>query len=350
MIAGDFARLNGMTNGTSELGVFLKARRAAVQPTDVGLPTGTGVRRTPGLRREEVAILSGVSVDYYTRLERGKETNPSPAVVDSLARILKLNPDEHEHLRGLVSHTARPATPQQERRERSRRVRPGPLALMEVLRPNPAYVVSRTNDVLAANPAGRALFHGIWDWPVKYRNITRYLFLHPEAKRLYPEWDKLVPKSVAYLRARAGVDPDDPDLVRLVGELVVKSPEFARMWERYEVKNLGEGTKIFQHPVVGAMTLDYEAMELANSDGQRLIAYYAIPGTPDHDAVVLLDMTGAALPPSPECAGTGGGTAAGSGTVAASGTVEGVEQLVDPHDGHLVERGDGPGVPAEREG
>ena len=293
-----------MTNGSGELGVFLKARRAAVQPGDVGLPVGTGVRRTPGLRREEVAILSGVSVDYYTRLERGKETNPSPAVVDSLARILQLHPDEHEHLRNLVSATARP-TPSAERRERPRKVREGPLVLMEALRPYPAYVVSRTNDVLAANPAGRALFHGIWDWPLKYRNITRYLFLHPEAKRLYPEWDKLVPKSVAYLRARAGADPDDPDLVRLIGELVVKSPEFASMWERYEVKNLGKGTKRFQHPVVGAMTLDYEAMELAGSDGQRLIAYYAVPGTPDYDAAVLLDMTGAAMPASPECPGSG---------------------------------------------
>src|SRR5690242_16465764 len=110
-----------MTNGTSELGVFLKARRAAVRPTDVGLPAGTGVRRTPGLRREEVAILAGVSVDYYTRLERGKETNPSPAVVDSLARILRLSADEHEHLRGLVSHTARPTARRQERHERSRK-------------------------------------------------------------------------------------------------------------------------------------------------------------------------------------------------------------------------------------
>jgi hypothetical protein len=167
------------------------------------------------------------------------------------------------------------------------------LALLEALRPNPAYVVSRTNDVLVANPAGWALFHGLTDWPARQRNVTRYLFLHPEAKKLYPEWDRLVPTSVAYLRARAGADPDDPDLARLVGELVVKSPEFARMWERYEVRQIGNGTKRFQHPVVGAMELDYEAMELANTDGQRMIAYYAEPGSADHDALVLLDMAGA---------------------------------------------------------
>lgn len=281
---------------TSELGIFLKARRALVRPAEVGLPGGPGLRRTPGLRREEVATLAGMSVDYYTRLEQGKETNPSPSVVDALARILRLDTDEYDHLLGLAQHAIRPLNVchTTKRRALSHHVRQGPLLLMEALRPNPAYVVSRTNDILAANPAGYLLFHGLQDWPVRQRNVTRYVFLHPEAKRLYPEWDKLVRTSVAFLRARAGVDPDDPDLVALIGELVVKSPEFARLWERYEVKMAGEGTKVFQHPLVGAMTLDYEAMELANADGQRLVAYYSVPGTPDHDAVTLLDMAGSA--------------------------------------------------------
>jgi transcriptional regulator with XRE-family HTH domain len=281
---------------TSELGIFLKARRALVQPSEVGLPDGYGQRRTPGLRREEVATLAGMSVDYYTRLEQGKETNPSPAVIESLARILRLDVNEYEYLRGLAQHAVRPpsACHTTKRRALSHRVRQGPLLLMEALRPNPAYVVSRTNDILAANPAGYLLFYGVQDWPVRQRNVTRYIFLHPEARRLYPEWEKLVPNSVAYLRARAGIDPDDPELVALIGELVVKSPEFARLWERYEVKMVGEGTKSFQHPLVGAMTLDYEAMELANADGQRMIAYYSVPGTPDHDAVTLLDMAGSA--------------------------------------------------------
>ena len=317
-----------MTNGT-ELGIFLKARRAAVQPEEVGLPTGTSVRRTPGLRREEVAILAGVSVDYYTRLERGKETNPSPAVVDALARILRLNPDEHQHLRALTENAARPARQVEQRRSRTRTVRQGPLILMDALRPNPAYIVSRTNDLLAANPSGLALFPGLADWPATQRNITRYLFLHPAAKELYPEWGKLVPGSVAYLRARAGADPDDPDLVRLIGELVVKSKEFARLWERYEVHMVGAGTKAFQHPDVGPMTLDYEAMELANTGGQRMLAYYAMPGTSDHDAVTLLDMIG-------------------SGLLAAG--VDGLQQLAQPADGELVETGDGAGVPGEQEG
>jgi transcriptional regulator with XRE-family HTH domain len=316
-----------MTNG-SELGIFLKARRAAVHPEDVGLPTGTSVRRTPGLRREEVAILAGVSVDYYTRLERGKETNPSPAVVDALGRILRLTADELQHLRDLTANAAAPARRAEQRQARTRTVRQGPLVLMEALRPNPAYIVSRTNDVLAANPAGLALFPGLADYPAKQRNISRYIFLDPAARELYPEWEKLVPRSVAYLRARAGADPDDPELVRLIGELVVKSKEFARLWERYEVDMVGQGTKSFQHPDVGPMILDYEAMELTGTGGQRLIAYYALPGTPDHDAVALLDMIG-------------------SGLVAAG--VDGLQQFVQPADGELAEVGDRPRVAGDQE-
>ncbi|MBW8804327.1 MAG: transcriptional regulator [Catenulispora sp. 13_1_20CM_3_70_7] len=314
-----------MTNG-SELGIFLKARRAQVKPEDVGLPTGTGVRRTPGLRREEVAILAGVSVDYYTRLERGKETNPSPAVLDALARILRLNRDEHQHLHDLTAHAARPARQDEHRRARDRTVREGGLVILESLRPNPAIIVTRTNDLLAANPSGAALYPGLVDWPTRLRNVSRYIFLHPAAKELYPEWDKLVPKSVAFLRARAGADPDDPDLVRLVGELVVKSPEFARLWERYELCLHAQGTKAFQHPDVGAMTLDYEAMELANSGGQRLVVYYTVPGTPDHDAVTLLDMIG-------------------SGVLARG--VPGLQHFGQRADGHLVEGGDRAGVADE---
>ncbi|GAA2042338.1 helix-turn-helix transcriptional regulator [Catenulispora yoronensis] len=315
-----------MTNG-SELGIFLKARRARLRPEDVGLPGGVGIRRTPGLRREEVAILAGVSVDYYTRLERGKETNPSPAVLDSLARILRLNRDEHQYLRDITDGAASPVR-QHDRRSRTREVREGPLVMLEALRPNPGYVVSRTNDVLAANPAGLALFPGLLDWPAKQRNISRYVFLHPAARDLYPEWDKLVPKSVAFLRARAGADPDDPELVRLIGELVVKSKEFAHLWERYDLCNVGQGTKAFQHPDVGAMTLDYEAMELSNTGGQRMVVYYTVPGTPDHDAVTLLDMIGSGM--------------------FASG-VDGLQRLVQRADGDLVESRDGSGMPDEEE-
>ncbi|MEV8516358.1 helix-turn-helix transcriptional regulator [Dactylosporangium sp. NPDC051484] len=274
------------TSRGDELGRFLRAHRAAVLPQDVGLPGGTGVRRTPGLRREEVATLAGVSVDYYTRLERGKETRPSASVIDALAGALRLTRDEHDHLHELASR--RPAQPS--RAELSRYVRPGARHLLEALRPNPAYVVSPINDLLAANPAGLRLLAGIDSWPVRQRNIIRYVFLHPAARRLYEDWDEMAPGVVAHLRAMAGEHAHTPQFVELVGELTVKSDEFAGLWQRYELDAHTNGRKRFRHPTVGRLTLGYEAMSLNGTDGQRLIAYYAAPNTTDYDAVVLLDM------------------------------------------------------------
>ncbi|MEU9383640.1 helix-turn-helix transcriptional regulator [Streptomyces sp. NPDC048279] len=272
----------------NDLAGFLRARRTQVTPEQVGLPPGPGLRRTPGLRREELATLAGVSIDYYTRLERGKETRPSPAVVDSLARALRLHEDEHGHLRNLAARAARSTaepTPAP-----SRTVRPGIDLLLDNLRPGPAYVLSRTLDVLAANPGGLRLYAGIENWPVKQRNLARYYFLHPGARDLFPEWDTRVRGCVARLRALAGTDPDAPDLARLVGELLLKSPDFARLWERYDVRPHRPGTKHFHHPQVGDLTLGYQSMLLEGTSGHRLVAYYADPTTPDHDAMVLLDM------------------------------------------------------------
>jgi transcriptional regulator with XRE-family HTH domain len=182
------------SSGT-ELGRFLRARRSQVTPADVGFTTGAGVRRTPGLRREEVAALAGVSIDYYTRLERGKETRPSPAVTDALARALKLDEDEHEHLRALAARAARyaPEPP----RAPSRAVRPQLKLLLETLRPNPAYITSRTLDLLAANPSAMALYAGIGEWPAAQRNIGRFLFLHPAARDIYADWDNQIRGCVA---------------------------------------------------------------------------------------------------------------------------------------------------------
>ncbi|MEV6108081.1 helix-turn-helix transcriptional regulator [Streptomyces sp. NPDC051940] len=274
----------------SELGRFLRARRALVKPQDVGLPPGAGIRRTPGLRREELATLAGVSIDYYTRLEQGKETRPSPAVIDALARTLQLCDDAYDHLVALATREARHAAHQ----PAPRTVRAGVRQLLETLRPYPAYVIGRTNDLLAANPAGLRLMAGIQEWPAARRNVLRYMFLHPAARCLYADWEGAVRSGVAHLRARAGTDPDDPELVRLVGELAVKSPEFARLWERYEVGALSDGVKRFRHPEVGDMALQYEVMSLARTNGQRLVAYQAVPGSPDHDAVVLLDLAASA--------------------------------------------------------
>lgn len=272
----------------SELGRFLRSRRERVRPDEVGLPTGPGVRRTPGLRREELATLSGVSIDYYTRLERGKEIHPSDAVLESLGRALRLDGPETEHLRALAATVAR--GPNARSRSAMRTVRKSAELLVESVRPNPSYVVSRINDLLAWNPAGIALFPGLADWPEHRRNLIRYAFLHPAARTLWMDWEELVAGSAAGLRAMAGADPDAPDLTALVGELAMKSEDFARLWGRYEVRPRSAGQKHFQHPVVGRMTLEYETMQLTETDGQRLVVYLAEPGTPDHDAMVLLDL------------------------------------------------------------
>ncbi len=174
----------------------------------------------------------------------------------------------------------------------SRLVRPTVRNLLETLRPNPAYVLSRTNDLLAANPAGFHLLPGLAEWPVRQRNTIRYTFLHPAARSLWPDWELKARGCVAHLRAVAGADPDAPDLAAIIGELIVKSPDFTRLWDRYEVRRMGDGQKVFRHPVVGTMTLAHESLELTRTDGQRLVVYMAAPGTPDYDAMVLLDMAG----------------------------------------------------------
>ncbi|WP_327318374.1 helix-turn-helix transcriptional regulator [Streptomyces sp. NBC_01235] len=274
--------------GGDELARFLRARRTQTSPESAGLTPGPGVRRTPGLRREELATLAGVSIDYYTRLERGKETRPSPGVVDALARALNLDDDEHHHLRELAARAAHYAP---EPPPPSRTVRPHLKLLLETMRPNPAYIVSRSMDLLAWNPGGLALYAGIADWPVKQRNLARYLFLHCTARELFPDWDTQVRGCVARLRAEAGTNPDAPDLTSLVGELLLKSPDFAKLWERYEVIGRKKIQKTFHHPQVGILTLTGQSMHLEGTPGQRLGVYSAEPGSPDHDAMLLLDMT-----------------------------------------------------------
>ncbi|MEV0400867.1 helix-turn-helix transcriptional regulator [Actinoallomurus sp. NPDC050550] len=279
-------RLDG-SSGT-ELGQFLRAHRIRVTPAQAGLTAGPGPRRTPGLRREELATLAGVSVDYYSRLERGKEAHPSPSVVDALARVLRLDAPEHRHLRDLAAGVSRngsepPAAP-------SRRVRSGVKLLMESLRPNPAHVVSRTTDVLACNPSGLRLFAGMEKWPAENRNVVRYVFLNPDAPALFDDWDEQIRACVGRLRALAGIEPDAPDLAELIDEIRRKSPEFAHLWERYDVRVHTNGSKTFHHPEVGDLTLGYQSMQLEGTPGHRLVAYHAEPGTPDYDKMVLLDL------------------------------------------------------------
>ncbi|MEU6251322.1 helix-turn-helix transcriptional regulator [Streptomyces sp. NPDC047043] len=276
-------------NSGSELGNFLRARRARVTPADVGLPEGAGLRRTPGLRREELATLAGVSMDYYTRLERGRETNPSPSVVDALASALLLEEAEHLHLRELAACAARGRTAERSAAVAGQTVDPGLQLLLDGMRPFPAHIVGRTMDLLATNPGGLRLLAGLEDWPEGQRNIVRYVFLHPTPRVLFDDWENQIRGCVARLRALAGIEPDAPDLTGLVDELLTKSPDFVRLWERYDVKGHSHGTKTFHHPEAGTFAFGYHSLQPEGCFGQRLVAYHAAPGTPEYDVMLQLD-------------------------------------------------------------
>ncbi|WP_211841234.1 helix-turn-helix transcriptional regulator [Saccharopolyspora antimicrobica] len=270
---------------SNELGSFLRACRDRRKPGDVGLPSGTGVRRTPGLRREEVAAITGISSDYYTRLEQGRERHPSDAVLEALARGLLLDATERQHLHNLARHASGARNPEQPEAEA---VRLSVLRLLDTLA-GPAYVLNRRNDMLAANPAGLALLADIDQWPAHRRNTTRYLFLHPTARKLMAPWAEIAENSVADLRATFGDNPADTRLKALIDELALKSEEFPAMWARHEVQPKSVGIKNFDHPAVGPMSLTYEVLGISGTD-QRIVVYQAEPDTPDHDALELLNL------------------------------------------------------------
>lgn len=257
-----------------EIGEFLRARRARIQPADVGLPPG-GRRRVPGLRREELAQLAGVSVDYYTRLEQGRSPSVSDAVLDAIARVLALTDDERAHLRRLV----RPA---RQGRTRAQTVRPDVLRLLAVMRDVPAFVLGRRMDVLALNPLGAAVTGFSQD---ASPNAARHTFLDPAARDFYPEWRKVAAETVAYLRLDAGRHPDDPKLAALVGELSMRSEEFRTLWARQDVREKTHGRKLIRHPLVGDLGLRYESLALTGDADQLLITYTAEAGSPTEDAL-----------------------------------------------------------------
>jgi len=289
----DPERQIGGRSADSELGCFLRARRTQVKPADVGLSIGPGPRRTPGLRREELATLAGVSIDYYTRLERGKETRPSPSVVEALASALRLGETERAYLRDLAARTARGANGggQPDRARQRPAVGRGVELLLRTMRPHPVHVVSRTYELLAATPGGLRLLPGMKDTPPEERNVVRWLALHPGARALYPDdWENQIRGCVARLRSLAGTAPDTPGLSHLIAELRDKSADFAELWEHYDVQGHTTGTKTFHHPEFGVFTLGFQALDLDGTDGHRVIFYYAEPGTPAYDVMVLLDM------------------------------------------------------------
>ena len=271
---------------SEEIRRFLTSRRARITPEQAGLRTyGSGARRVPGLRREEVASLAGVSIAYYTKLERGDTAGVSDTVLEALARALQLDEPERAHLFDLA-RAARPA-PQPRRRRASRQIRPGVQRLLDAISA-PAMVRNGRMDILGANELGRALYSEMFASPDRPVNSARFTFLDPRATSLFVDWDHAADDSVAVLHAEAGRNPRDRDLSDLVGELSTQSEEFRTRWARHDVRYHDTGTKRFHHAVVGPRKLTFEVMTLVADPDLTLFAFTAEVGSKSEEALNLL--------------------------------------------------------------
>ncbi|MFC4012534.1 helix-turn-helix transcriptional regulator [Nonomuraea purpurea] len=270
------------------LGEFLRSRRARLSPEDAGI-VSYGARRVPGLRREELAQLAGVSTTYYARLEQGQSANASETVIDAIARALGLDDDERTHLHDL----AKPAKSKRRRATRPDTARPSTVRLINAMADVPAVIMGRRTEVLAWNRLGHALLAGHYDFtapshPDDRPNLTRMLFLDRHTRELYTRWDEEAARAVASLRLIAGRHRDDRALADLVGELTIKSDEFAALWSKHPVHNCLSGRKYFHHPEVSHVELDFEILHVPDGAGHRLLTYTAHPGTPSDTALRLL--------------------------------------------------------------
>ncbi|GGV24905.1 transcriptional regulator [Streptomyces longisporoflavus] len=262
----------------SELGAYLTARRADVTPARANLPV-TGYRRVPGLRREEVALLAGVSADYYVRLEQGRERTPSAQVLDALAAALRLDEDGRLHLFRLAG-----LGPRARAAAVADRVEPGLLALMDAWPHNPALVYNRAYDVLASNAIADALFQS---W-AHSRNLLHVVFTDPAARAFYRDWHDVARNSVAGFRLAHGAAPDDPRVRHVLGELLHQSPEFADLWARHDARGKALESKRFEHREVGPLTLTMQTFDVRAAPGQELVVYHAEPASPSSEALALL--------------------------------------------------------------
>jgi transcriptional regulator with XRE-family HTH domain len=269
-------------NHPRELGEFLKARRAQLKPPDVGLPDGGAPRKVAGLRREEVAQLAAISVDYLTRLEQGR-VQASVSVLTTLARALRLDDDQQTYLYQLVGKT-----PIRSRRRPPPKPRPAMRRLLDQLTETPAIVFGRRFDILAWNTSAAALYTDFAQLPVGRRNYVRLLFTDPAFRALHAEWEHDASTVVGALRMEAAQDPDDPELALLVGELAVQDPDFRTLWATHQVTGQSHGTKHYLHPIVGDLTLDCDTWNVPDANGQQLMVLTAEPGTPSHEGLRIL--------------------------------------------------------------
>ena len=272
----------------SDIRDFLASRRARITPEQAGLLPGGGRRRVPGLRREEVAVLAGVSTEWYTRLEKGHIAGVSEDVLEAVARALQLDEAERTYLFDLARAAIKPVrTP----RRRSRtHIQPRVQWMLDSMTAAAAFVANGRLDIVAANSLGRALHSPLFDVPERQANFARFQFLDPRAREFYPDWEGAANVTVALLRAEAGRYPNDMQLRELVGELSTVSEEFRTRWAAHNVRIHHNGAKQFRHPVVGALDLGYYTLGLPTEDHSdlRLTIYTAEPGTPSDDGLKLL--------------------------------------------------------------
>jgi transcriptional regulator with XRE-family HTH domain len=280
----------------SEIREFLTSRRARITPDQVGLPT-YGPRRVPGLRREEVAVLAGVSVPYYTRLERGEMNGASESVLEALARALQLDDAERAHLFDLA-RAAQPTPARPRRRQARRDVRPEVQWTLDAITGAAAFVSNERLDLLAANQLGRALFSELYAEAAQPVNTARFVFLDPRAQPMFGDWERVASESVAILRSAAGRDPYNRDLSDLVGELATQSEAFRTRWAAHNVRLHNTGVKHLRHPVVGDLHLTYTRLDLPADPGLTLFTYTAEPGSRSEEALRLLGSWAATADPA----------------------------------------------------
>jgi transcriptional regulator with XRE-family HTH domain len=267
---------------SNQLGAFLRARRSELTPQLLGLADAGTFRKVSGLRREEVANLAAISVDYYTRLEQGR-VQASASVLVSLARALRLNEDQQIYLYELAGKTdARP------RRRRTQQVRPAMQRLLDQLTQTPAFVLGKRMDILAWNASAAALYTDFAAIPARHRNYIRLVFTDPTVRALHAAWERDALHAVAALRMEVAKDANDPDLALLVGELSLQDNDFRTWWASHEVNNAAHGTKLYRHALVGEMTLDCDTWDSPDGSGQRLVVLTAEPGTPSYDRLRIL--------------------------------------------------------------
>jgi transcriptional regulator with XRE-family HTH domain len=277
----------------NEIREFLTSRRARITPEQAGLQWYGDNRRVPGLRREEVALLAGVSVDYYTRLERGNAAGVSESVLAALARALQLDEAERAHLFDLA-HASHATTPAR-RRPAKQRIRPSVQRMLDAATGAPAFVRNGRLDILAANRLGRAFYSEMFDGPHRPANTARFVFLDPRAGDFYLDWDDVASDVVAILRSEAGRDPYDRGLSDLIGELSTQSETFRTRWAAHNVRFHDTGVKRVHHPVVGDLHLTFETMQLLADTGLTMFVYTAEPGSRSEEALNLLASWAATL-------------------------------------------------------